>query len=162
MAASSVPKIAARWLPMLLLPGGDIERNPGPEDDTDSERASVPPFQRRAVSQPRRAPLPRGPLDLTSGFAAARGHKMAKSLEAFQAWLEAEMQLTLAQALSSQRSAALSVRAYRLHLYDAGHPRNLLVYAITAVQDTCPEYRHHLTPAWQVDKKWQQLFPRAF
>ena len=33
------------------------------------------------------------------------------------------------------------------------------MYAITAVQDLYPEYRSHLTPAWQIDKKWQQCEP---
>ena len=28
-----------------------------------------------------------------------------------------------------------------------------------ALQDACPEYRNHLTPAWQIDKKWQLMEP---
>ena len=56
-------------------------------------------------------------------------------------------------------AAALALRGYGLHLYAAGLPRYLLVYAITSVQDACPEYRNHLTPAWQIDKKWQHAEP---
>ncbi|CAE7186703.1 unnamed protein product, partial [Symbiodinium pilosum] len=41
----------------------------------------------------------------------------------------------------------------------AGLPRYLLVYAITAVQDSHPHLRNQLTPAWQIDKKWQQAEP---
>ena len=135
LAASAVPKQAARWLRFLLLLAGDIERNPGP------------------------APVPRGPLDLTSGFAASTRHKMHKSLEAFALWLREELGLSLHQALSSVSAAALALRGYGLHLYAAGLPRYLLVYAITSVQDACPEYRNHLTPAWQIDKKWQHAEP---
>ena len=135
LAASAVPKQAARWLRLLLLLGGDIERNPGP----------------RLV--------PRGPLDLTSGFAASTRHKMRKSLQASALWLREVLGLSLNQALSSVSSAATALRGYGLHLYAAGLPRYLLVYAITAVQDACPEYRNHLTPAWQIDKKWQHIEP---
>ena len=61
--------------------------------------------------------------------------------------------------LSSSESAALALRGYGLYLYEAGHPRYLLVYAITAVQDAYPAYRSQLTPAWQIDKKWQAAEP---
>ena len=131
LAASSVPKQAARWLWLLLLLGGDIERNPGPP------------------------PVPRGPLDLSSGFVATTRHKMRKSLDAFAHWLREELGLSL----SSVTAAATALRAFGLHLYAAGLPRYLLVYAITSVQDACPEYRNHLTPAWQIDKKWQHAEP---
>ena len=33
------------------------------------------------------------------------------------------------------------------------------MYAITGVQNAFPEFRSHLTPAWQIDKKWQQVEP---
>ena len=135
LAASSVPKQAARWLRLLLLLGGDIERSPGPP------------------------PVPRGPLDLSSGFVATTRHKMRKSLDAFAHWLREELGLSLNQVLSSVSAAATALRAFGLHLYAAGLPRYLLVYAITSVQDACPEYRNHLTPAWQIDKKWQHAEP---
>ena len=137
VASSGVPKLAGRWLRLLLLLGGDIEPNPGP---------SVPP-------------VPRGALDLESGFAASTKHKMRKVLGAFVAWLESDLRFTFEQAMSSSRAAALSLRAFGLHLFSQGYPRYLLVYAITAVQDAFPEYRSCLAPAWQVDKKWQAVEP---
>ena len=137
LAASHVPRVAGRWLRLLLLVAGDIERNPGP-----SSRLR-----------------PRGPLDLESGFATSTKHKMRKALEAFVVWLETEMCLQFAAVMSASQSAALALRAYGLHLYSAGYPRYLYVYAITAVQDLHPQHRNQLTPAWQVDKKWQAAEP---
>ena len=84
---------------------------------------------------------------------------MTKALGAFMTWACSTLCLDVDAVLSSSRSAALALRGFGLYLYSAGHPRYLLVYAITAVQDLYPEYRSHLTPAWQVDKKWQQSEP---
>ena len=64
LASASVPKLPGRWLRLLLLLGGDIERNPGP------------------------SPSPRGPLDLQSGFVASTRHKMQKAFSGFLAWLQ--------------------------------------------------------------------------
>ncbi|CAE7201231.1 unnamed protein product, partial [Symbiodinium microadriaticum] len=111
LAAARVPKLAGRWLRLLLLLGGDIERHPGP------------------VGR-----LPRGPLDLSSGFATSTRQKMSKSLEAFKQWLAVSMSLSFAAAMSCAESAAAALRGFGLHLYSEGHPRYLLVYAITAVQ----------------------------
>ena len=55
VASARYGRVAARWLRILLLLGGDIERNPGP-----------------AVG--------RGPLDLSVGFAAATSDRMRKCL----------------------------------------------------------------------------------
>ncbi|CAE7269931.1 unnamed protein product, partial [Symbiodinium necroappetens] len=200
LASQGVPKLASRWLRLLLLLGGDIERNPGPatgvfgatgrrsarlprqpqpQVSVQSARAAAlsgsasstssatqaPAAAARGASLPpgRHACAParpaRGPLDLQSGFAASTRQKMTKSLEAFRCWLLDEFGLSLQQVLSSQRSAALALRAYGLALFEGGFPRYLLVYAITAVQDLCPEFRSHLTPAWQIDKKWQLAEP---
>ncbi|CAE7873092.1 unnamed protein product [Symbiodinium necroappetens] len=136
LAAARVPKLAGRWLRLLLLLGGDIERHPGPAGR-----------------------VPRGPLDLTSGFATSTRHKMTKSLDAFKLWLSVSLNLTFAAAMASAESAATALRAFGLHLYSEGHPRYLLVYAITGVQDAFPAFRNHLTPAWQIDKKWQHVEP---
>ena len=135
LASASVPKLPGRWLRLLLLLGGDIERNPGP------------------------SPSPRGPLDLQSGFVASTRHKMQKAFSGFLAWLQDELRIDATAVLSSSESAALALRGYGLYLYEAGHPRYLLVYAITAVQDAYPAYRSQLTPAWQIDKKWQAAEP---
>ena len=135
-ASCSVPRLVGRWFRLLLLLAGDVERNPGPS----------------------RAPVPRGALDLQSGFAASTRHKMT-NLGAFLTWISSTLNLDGDAVLSCSRSAALALRGFGLYLYAAGHPRYLLVYAITAVQDLYPEYRTHLTPAWQVDKKWQGVPP---
>ena len=136
-AASRVPKLAARWLRLLLLLGGDIEPHPGPPCGG----------------------APQGPLDLQSGFAASTRYKMDKAMDAFTVWLESDLNISLPAVLQSAQTAATALRGFGLHLYAAGLPRYLLVYAITAVQDAYPEFRSHLTPAWQVDRKWQQMEP---
>ena len=111
---------------------------------------------KHACLEPR---VERGPLDLWSGFAASTQHKMRKALSGFEAWVEDRLGVSLEQALCNVEAAALALRGYGFYLYEQGFPRYLLVYAITAVQDMHPAYRSHLTPAWQVDKKWQAVEP---
>ena len=135
-ASASVPRRLGRWVRLLLLLAGDVE-NPGP----------------------RHVGGPRGSLDLQSGFAASTRQKMAKALQAFVVWLEGVYGLTLAAVTGSASTAALALRAFGLHLYSGGYPRYLLVYAITSIQDQYPEFRSHLSPAWQVDRKWQLAEP---
>ena len=137
VASSRCSKLAARWLRLLLLLGGDIERNPGP-------------------SSP---PAPRGPLDLTSGFTAGTVDRMAKCLQGFKSWVASELGIPFPRLCLQPEPLALALRGYGLYLYSAGFPRYLFVYAITAVQDVCPAHRMKLTPAWQIDKKWQAAEP---
>ena len=59
LAAARVPRLPGRWLRLLLLLAGDVERNPGPVTF--------------------RAPC--GALDLSSGFATTTKQKMTKSLD---------------------------------------------------------------------------------
>ena len=61
--------------------------------------------------------------------------------------------------LPTAHTAALALRGFGLHLFASGHPSYLLVYAITGVQNAFPEFRSHLTRAWQIDEKWQQVKP---
>ena len=138
VATSRVPKLAARWLRFLLLLGGDIEPRPGPN---------------------RPALVPRGPLDLTSGFTAGTVDRMSRCLAAFRVWLLAATGLEANSLGSDAESMSLALRAYGLHLFSTGHPRYLFVYAITAVQDTFPALRGRLMPAWQIDAKWQYAEP---
>eukprot|EP00439_Symbiodinium_sp_Y106_P038568 s4487_g4.t1 len=74
-------------------------------------------------------------------------------------WLLAEFSLQLVQVLTCATTASTALRAFGLHLYAAGLPRYLLVYAITAAQDLRPQMRGSLTGAWQIDKKWQLAEP---
>ena len=136
VAASRVPKNPARWLRLLLLLGGDIERNPGPY----------------------RPPAPRGKLDLTVGFSAATSSRMTKCLEAFRQWCEAS-DLPWDSLVISPEALAWALRGYGMHLFEVGLPRYLLVYSITACQDLYPSCRAYTTVAWQVDKKWQVFEP---
>ncbi|CAE7035684.1 unnamed protein product [Symbiodinium sp. CCMP2592] len=112
--AALVNGVLGRWVRFLLLLAGDIERNPGP---------------------PSR--LPRGSLDLQSGFATSTRHKMTKALDAFILWLTVEFGLGFDAAMSSSQSAACALRAF----------------------DRFPQYRSHLSPAWQIDRKWQLAEP---
>ena len=136
-ASAAVPRRLGRWVRLLLLLAGDVERHPGP----------------------RHTGGPRGSLDLQSGFASSTRQKMSKALDAFVFWLESVHGLSLAAVTGSASSAALALRAFGLHLYSGGFPRYLLVYAITSIQDRFPEYRSHLSPAWQIDRKWQLAEP---
>lgn len=130
--ASRCTKLAARWLRLLLLLGGDIERNPGP--------ASRRPH-----------PSPRGPLDLSVGFAPATS--MRSCLKAFESWVLETVGLSVEQLAWDQLAAPLALRAYGMHLFADGAPRYRFVYTITAMQDAYPHPRPFLGSAWHVDKK---------
>eukprot|EP00439_Symbiodinium_sp_Y106_P045236 s1087_g5.t1 len=138
-AASRCSKLRARWLRLLLLLGGDIERNPGP-----SRSARL---------------VPRGPLDLRSGFTATTADRMRRCLDAFMTWVLVELQVPFAKVSATAESLALALRGYGLYLYSSGHPRYLFVYAITAIQDRFPAFHGQMAPAWQIDRKWQHLEP---
>lgn len=122
-----------RWVRILLLLAGDIERNPGPE--------SMGP----------RKYQPRGPLDLNVGFSQATAARMEMCLKDFSNWLG----LDLDDALASAEVANLALRAYGMELFAGGFPRYKFVYAVTGVQHLRPEFRMQLAGAWQVDKCWQ-------
>ena len=111
VASSRCSKLAARWLRLLLLLGGDIERNPGP-------------------ALPR---APRGPLDLTSGFTAGTADRMAECLQGFKTWVSSKLGIPFSRlCLQPEPLVALALRGYGLYLYSAGFPRYLFVCAITA------------------------------
>ena len=142
LAASQATRVVGRWIRILLLLAGDIERNPGP----------------KATQQ---TPLrqPRGPMDLTTGFVAATAQRMAKCYDAFILWLSHEFPRSFRQLMSSGETAAFALRAYGLHCFQSGLPRYLFVYAITATQDRYAHYRQFMSPAWQIDRKWQLREP---
>ena len=140
--ANRVPQIAARWLRLLLLLGGDIEPNPGP------------PKARR--HEPLRS---RGPMDLGVGFAPATADRMQKCLAAFLFWLSHECPSSHESILQNGEHIAAALRAYGMHCFESGLPRYLYVYAITAIQDRFPQYKSFMAPAWHIDKKWQQHEP---
>ena len=133
--SAQVPKLPARWLRMLLMLCGDIEPHPGP------------------------GRKPRGELDMTIGFHKQTSLRMQRCLEAFAEWVREEMNLDFDKVASSAEHIALALRAYGLHLFRHGHPRYMLVYALTAVQDTFPQHRPFLGGAWQVNKKWEVAEP---
>ena len=128
--SSRFSKNPARWLRLLLLLGGDIERNPGPK-------------------------MHRGPLDLSVGFVPETSQRMAKCFEAFRVWVEDEARLPWDVVTNSSELLGLCLRAYGLHCFSTGLPRYLLVYALTATQEYFPNSKPMLSLAWQVDKKWQ-------
>ncbi|CAE7206111.1 unnamed protein product [Symbiodinium pilosum] len=137
-ASCAVSRVLGRWLRLLLLLAGDVEL----------EEPWAWPLTRSTL-------CPRLAVRLCSFNASQddQGPGCLHDLGMQRLCLDADA------VLSSSRSAALALRGFGLYLYAAGHPRYLLVYAITAVQDLHPEYRSRLTPAWQVDKKWQQTEP---
>lgn len=70
-------------------------------------------------------------------------------------WVETEAGFSPYDVVRDMQALAWLLRGYGMHLFEHGHPRYLLVYAITAAQDKFPACRPHLSVAWQVDKKWQ-------
>ena len=84
---------------------------------------------------------------------------MTKSFQLFLVWLAEEACVDASAVFATAEATAAALRGFGLHLYEVGMPRYLLVYAITAVQDRFPQHRNFLTPAWQIDKKWQRAEP---
>lgn len=140
LQASRFTKLAARWLRLLLLLGGDIERNPGPR-------------------KPSNKCQPRGPLDLSVGVTPATSSRMQTCIQDFATWLCDELGLQLDQISWDCAAAPLALRAYGMHLYSSGAARYRFVYTLTGMQDCYPHLRPHLSSAWQVDRKWQQHEP---
>jgi len=130
-----VSKNPARWLRMLLMLAGDIEPHPGPRKTS--------------------AYQPRGPMDLSVGFAEATHFRMAKCYEAFKQWVQHEAGLSWAAIEGDPQAVAWALRAYGMFCFEKGVPRYMYVYAITAVQDQLPICRPYLSIAWQIDRKWQ-------
>ena len=123
-----------RWIRLLLLLSGDVERNPGPV---------------QKVYQPR------GELDLFGGLSRATTQRMQTCLSQFSEWLQSDLGMTIDHALENAEMTNLSLRAYGRMLYAAGRPRYQLVYTITAVQRLRPEFRSLLGGAWHIDRVWQ-------
>ena len=138
LSAACYAKLPGRWLRLLLLLSGDIERNPGP-------------------AAPSR--IPRGPFDPRLGFAQSTSSRMEHCFSAFRMWAQENLDCDFEELSRNAHGIALGLRGYGQYLYESGHPRYMLVYAITAVQDKFPHYRGFLSPAWQIDKKWQQAEP---
>ena len=118
-------------------PGGDIERNPGPKS----------PFAGR------------GPMDLNVGFAEQTAARMQKCLESFQLWVLEAIGRCWHKLVYDPEVMCWALRGYGLHCFSMGLPRYLFVFAITAVQDRCPNTRLHMSIAWQIDRKWQAHEP---
>eukprot|EP00435_Cladocopium_sp_Y103_P053469 s2702_g17.t1 len=140
LEASKCTKLAARWLRLLLLLGGDIERNPGPGFAAKTR-------------------VPRGPLSMNVGFAEATSKRMSACLDSFSDWLSTEFGLTLETIGWDFVAGPLALRAYGMRLFSGGFPRYMFVYTITAMQDTFPHLRPFFSSAWQIDRKWQQHEP---
>ena len=101
-AASRFEKNPARWLRFLLLLCGDIEENPGPY-------------------------VPRGPLDLSIGFAPATADRMQKCLAAFKHWIVQHLNVPWQILASDHEALCWSLRAYGLHCFSSGLPRYLFI-----------------------------------
>lgn len=112
VASSGIQKLPGRWLRLLLLLGGDIERNPGPDKL-----------------------LGRGKLDMTVGFRAETAVRMSKCLQAFSTWVATGAQLPWDRVCSDPEALSWALRAYGMHCFEIGLPRYLYTYAITACQD---------------------------
>ena len=135
LLSSKFEKLAARWLRFLLLLGGDIERNPGPNYK------------------------PRGSFALNVGFENHTAITMRRCLEAFQVWVESHAKVKWSSLVTDAEALATALRGYGIHCYELGLPRYMFVYSITAVQDQYPAAKQFMNVAWHVDRKWQQAEP---
>jgi len=104
LTAARFTKLEARWLRLFLLLGGDIEVNPGPS---------------------RKQATPRGPLDMSVGFAPATSGRMTACVAAFEKWLWEELNVQLPSIAWDTVAAPLALRAYGMFLFSAGAPRGL-------------------------------------
>eukprot|EP00438_Fugacium_kawagutii_P021739 Skav206696 [mRNA] locus=scaffold99:17529:21803:+ [translate_table: standard] len=128
--SARVPRNPARWIRFLLMLCGDIHPNPGPR-------------------------VPRGPMDLSVGFAQVTSDRMRRCVDAFKVWCAEHLQIKFEKLLSEPASLGWALRAYGLYCFEEGLPRYLFVYSITGLQELHPEARQYLAVAWQIDKKWQ-------
>lgn len=128
--SSNISKNPARWLRFLLLLAGDIEPHPGPNRN-------------------------RGPLDMSVGFVEVTSDRMKKCFAGFQRWVEEKAEIGWDDLCRDPRAVSWALRGYGLYCFEAGLPRYLFVYAITAAQEFLPETRSFNAVAWQIDKKWQ-------
>ena len=131
-----------RWIRLLLLLSGDVERNPGPHERDAAGRSYTP----------------RGDLDLLGGFATATKTRMKRCFMEFQQWCTRKG-LCFDTICMNAENMNLALRGYGLELFKEGKPRYLLVYAITAVQHFFPDFKKQLAGAWQIDLKWQMEEP---
>lgn len=81
--ASGYPRVVGRWIRLLLLLAGDVERNPGPA-----------PVGLGCTKV-------RGELDMTVGFTKPTAQRMAKCLKAFETWLEEELKVNFTSAMTT-------------------------------------------------------------
>ena len=139
--AAGYPRVVGRWIGLLLLIAGDVERNPGPLHFEQSHRK------------------PRGELNMDVGFTRMTSQRMQKCLAAFQEWVRLELKIDFSILMREHTTCSLALRGYGMHLFKSGYPRYMYVYALTAVQDVYPQHRPFLGGAWQVDKKWQIAEP---
>lgn len=130
--ASQFSLNAARWLRFLLLLAGDIERNPGPA----------------------KTRQPRGPLDLNVGFAPVTADRMSKCFGAFREWCISK-DFDWDRLTHDPQALGWALPAYGMFCFEAGLPRYMFVYSVTGAQEYHPGCRPFLSPAWQIDKKWQ-------
>eukprot|EP00438_Fugacium_kawagutii_P010778 Skav220890 [mRNA] locus=scaffold3880:13453:20349:+ [translate_table: standard] len=138
--SAGYPRVIGRWVRLLLLMAGDVERNPGPKSMA-------------------RVREPRGELDLAAGFTKPTAQRMQKCLDGFAVWVNTELRLNFSAVMKSHETCSLALRGYGMHLYRSGFPRYMFVYALTAVQDRFPQHRPFLASAWHIDKKWQLMEP---
>ena len=139
-ATSTFARGPGRWLRLLLLLCGDIERNPGPIRQD-------PPRVKR------------GHFDFDVGFAQATSKRMDDCLRSFKIWIEEQMPGQFNKLCQDAQHLSMALRGYGCFLYEQGYPRYLLTYTITGIQDAFPHFRGCLQAAWQIDKKWQTMEP---
>ena len=139
-ATSTFARGPGRWLRLLLLLAGDVERNPGP-------------------IRPNPPRMKRGQFDFDVGFAQATSKRMDDCLRSFKIWVEEQMPGQFTKLCQDAQHLSMALRGYGCFLYENGYPRYLLTYTITGIQDAFPHFRGSLQAAWQIDKKWQTMEP---
>ena len=116
--------------------------------------SSAPKIATEPKPSPPRALQPRGEMNLDVGRTTA--DRMKRSLFGFEERSSQSLGIAPPQLYQNAEVAGLCTARLRTLLVFF---RPLLVYAITAVQDGRPQFKHQLTAAWQIDRKWQIAEP---
>lgn len=100
--AARVLRNPARRIRFLLLLCGDIHPHPGPRQ-------------------------PRGPMDLSVGFAPVTSVRMQRCVDAFKVWYCEHLEISFDKLQGEPVSVGWALRAYGLYCFEHGLPRYLFV-----------------------------------
>ena len=139
VAEGTVPRLLGRWVRLLLLRAGDVERNPGPR---------------------RQRPLePRGELGAWRALGSDTARRRQFALDRFEVYLREAFGTDLRTLGGSGVLLAAALRAFIRQLFDEGSPQHLAKESVLAVSDLYEHWRSSFGPAWTLVWHWNDLEP---